>query len=334
MPDFRATVLDTLIALLWRQWASIGVSGFSQAQETQVVDPEALLVLTATVGRHDARLFDAVLDWLQINSRYLNAQRLRNLTRRADPSAQAVISSMAHTLSGRSEAALKWRVLASSFSLPNTSSLFYQDSQTPMPVIGEPDKTYLGHGLLRRPYSSRGSAGVFPGEGIPALLLRLRALLGVNIRCEILCLLGARTEAHPSLLARLIGQSPRTLQSVLADMVRSGVVQLRPGTREKNYALVPGPLDPLLRPGGPTPWMNSVPLFAAFEKIWLGISDPRCDELDTLTLASQWRRLAMEVSPHFGLAGWGQPLSHTAKLQGEQYCQVFVDDVLGLLARA
>ena len=51
-------------------------------------------------------------------------------------------------------------------------------------------------------------------------------------------------------------------------MERSGYVQVRPGAREKQYSLVPGPLADLLRPEGPTPWRNTVPLFLALEKIW------------------------------------------------------------------
>ncbi|AMV70929.1 hypothetical protein DBW_0532 [Desulfuromonas sp. DDH964] len=80
----------------------------------------------------------------------------------------------------------------------------------------------------------------FPSEGIPALLLRLCALLGVNLRCEILCLLGSVDEIHPSLIAKLIGQNPRSTQNVLVEMVRSGVVQVRTSSREKIYSLSPG----------------------------------------------------------------------------------------------
>lgn len=331
LTGFRAAFLDRLLELLWRQWTAVGVSGHSRKNETMVVDPEALLVLTATIGRYDARLFDSVLDWLRINGDYLNAQRIRNLGRRAAPQTQAVISCMAAILGERAEAAMKWKKLASTFPLSEPVPLFYQDPETPMPVAGELDPTYLARGLQRPLQRSRMTAAAFPQEGAPSLLLRLRALLGVHIRCEILCLLGARAEAHPSLLARLIGLSPRTVQNILVDMTRSGLVQVRTEGRQKQYALVPGPLDGLLRPDGPTPWRNSAPFYFALEKTWFGICDPRIQGLDNLTLASHWRRLAREVSPQLGLAGLGQPLRLAAKLSGENYVQEFMADVLGLL---
>jgi len=168
---------------------------------------------------------------------------------------------------------------------------------------------------------------------MPSLLLRLRSLLGVNIRCEILCLLGAFDEIHPSLVARLVGQAPRTTQNVLAEMARSGVVQVRTAARLKSYALVPGTLDVLLRPGGRTPWMNSVPLFRALEVLWLGLSDPRQEHLDEPLLASEWRRLAREIKPLLGDAGLGQPLREDSSYPGDGYYRIFIEDIGRILGR-
>ena len=173
----------------------------------------------------------------------------------------------------------------------------------------------------------------FPGDGMPALLLRLRALFGVNVRCEILCLLGSTDEIHPSLIARLIGQSPRTTQNLLAGMVRSGAVQVRTRARVKFYSLSPGALDDLLRLEGPTPWLNSVPLFRALEILWLGLSDPRRQELDKLMLASEWRRLARKLRPLLGDAGMGQILRDESLFKGERYYDVFVEDINRIVAK-
>ena len=41
--------------------------------------PEALLLFSLEVGRHDPRLFDEVLDWLALNESLISVQRLRNL---------------------------------------------------------------------------------------------------------------------------------------------------------------------------------------------------------------------------------------------------------------
>jgi hypothetical protein len=163
--------------------------------------------------------------------------------------------------------------------------------------------------------------------------LRLRALLGVNLRCEILCVLGSVDEVHPSQVARLIGQGPRSTQNVLAEMVRSGVVQVRTSAREKKYSVAPGTLDQLLRPGGSTPWVNSASLFRALEIIWLGVSDPKRRALDRLMLASEWRRLAKKAGPLLGDAGMGRSFRDDSLFPGESYFDVFVEDIKHILAR-
>lgn len=325
--EFKETVLDQLLALLWRQWSAIGVSGYSGSGETKVVDPEALLLLTLTVARYDARLFDEVLDWLVVNGDYLNVQRLQSLVKQFDFQATAELSAVAELLGQKSSVALKWKKLASQYTQDLEEPLFYMKDGRAMPSLKDCDEIFSRHGLLRPPVKMRNLSQPFPREGMPTLLLRLRALLGVNLRCEILCLLGSVDEIHPSLIAKLIGQNPRSTQNVLAEMVRSGVVQVRTSAREKIYSLSPGVLDRLLRPEGITPWQNSVPLFRALEILWLGLSDPKRQTLDTLMLASEWRRLAKDMKALFGDAGMGQPLRESRSFPGEKYFEVFQDDV-------
>ncbi len=331
--EFKKTILESLLDLLWRQWSAIGVSGYGSSEESKVVDPEALLLLTLTVARYDARLFDEVMDWLEVNGDFLNVQRLQNLVNQFNFQAKAELSAVAELLGQKSSVALKWKKLATKYSQDNESSLFYMKDGRPMPTPDDYDEIFHRHGLLRPPGKKRSLSQPFPREGMPTLLLRLRALLGVNIRCEILCLLGSVDEIHPSLIARLIGQNPRSTQNVLAEMVRSGVVQVRTSAREKRYSLSPGALDALLRPDGFTPWLNSVPLFRALEILWLGVSDPKRQKLDALLLASEWRRLASDIKILLGDAGMGQPLRESNSFAGEKYYDVFQDDVRKVLER-
>jgi hypothetical protein len=334
LSDFKTTVLETLLGVLWRQWSALGVSGYSASEEKGVVDPEALLLLTFTVARYDARLFDEVLDWLDVNGAFLNVQRLQNLLKQHDFQGKAQLSAVAERLGRKSSTALKWKNLASAYALDQPEPLFFLKDGRPLPAPSNPDEIFGKHGLLRTPVKLRGYAQPFPAEGMPSLLLRLRALLGVNVRCEILCLLGAVDEIHPSIIAKQIGHAPRTTQNALAEMARSGAVQVRSTAREKIYSLWPGVLDKLLRPpDGWTPWGNSAPLFRALEILWLGLTDPKQQDLDELMLASEWRRLARKMRPLLGEAGWGQPLRDDASFKGEKYAEVFVEDVKSLLEK-
>ena len=333
LTEFKSTVLDHLLGLLWRQWSAIGLSGYSSSEESKVVDPEALLLLTLTVARHDVRLFDEVLDWLDLNGAFLNVQRLQHLIKQYDFQAKAELSAAAEWLGRKSNYAMKWKKLASTYINEPAQSLFYMKDGKAFPEPTNPEKTFSKHGLFRNPIESRGLSKPFPPEGMPSLLLRLRAFMGVNIRCEILCLLGSVDEIHPSEVAKLIGHAPRTTQNALAEMARSGVVQMRAHGREKSYALKPGALDKLMRPDGEsTPWVNSAPLFRALEILWLGVADPKRQKMDDLLLSSELRRVAKSMKPLLGDAGWGQPLRDESAYKGEKYAKVFFEDVLGFLA--
>ena len=41
--------------------------------------PGAMLLFTLEMGRYEPRLFDEVLDWLVINGRWIDLQRLRGI---------------------------------------------------------------------------------------------------------------------------------------------------------------------------------------------------------------------------------------------------------------
>lgn len=332
--EFKATVLNQLLDFLWRQWSALGVAGQSAPEERRVIDPEPLLLLSLTVCRYDARLFDEILDWLTVNSGLMNAQRLKNLLQQFDFQCKAELSAVAELLGKKSSNTLKWKTLSSSHALATAEPLFYFKEGKPLPLPSEKAPEFSAHGLLRGPVKLRGYSQPFPVQGMATLLLRLRALLGVNSRCELLCLLGASDEIHPADIARQTGYFARTTQSALVEMARSGVVEMRSSHREKMYWLKPGLLDNLLRPDGqPTAWVNWAPLFRALEILWLGLIDPKRQDLDPLLLASELRRLTIAMRPLLGEAGWGMHLRNESAYRGEEYGAVFVQDITALLER-
>jgi hypothetical protein len=330
--EFRGYILDRLLDLLWRQWSALGVPGRTTMEERRVVDPESLLLLSMTIGRYDTRLFDEILDWLLVNGAFLNVQRLRNLMKRFGFESQAQLSSVSELLMKKSNDPLKWKRLAAPRFPRNPEPLFFLKSGKPIPMPDEKAPEFSAYGLLRGPIKLRGHAQPFPTKGMPSLLLRLRALLGINARCELLCLLAAAEEIHPSDVERQAGYSPRTVQNTLAEMARSGIVQVRSGNREKWYCLQSDVLDHLLKPeGSPTPWVNWAPLFRAFEMLWIGVIDPKRQNLDPLTQASEWRRLGKEMRPLLAEAGLGRQLEDGSSFRGIEYSSIFIRDIKGIL---
>jgi hypothetical protein len=332
LTEFKATVLNHLLDFLWRQWSALGVAGQSTSEERRVIDPEPLLLLSLTISRYDARLFDEILDWLTVNGSFINIQRLKNLEKQFNFQCKAQLSAVSEILGKKSSDVLKWKKLSTVHSLNSAEPLFYMKDGKPLPLSKDFAQEFKNHGLLRGSPSLRGNSQPFPTHGMQTLLLRLRALLGINARCELLCLLGSTEEIHPSEIARQTGYFPRTIQNALVEMSRSGVVKMRCSNREKKYWLQPGLLDNLLRPDGmPTPWTNWSPLFRSLEMLWLKLIDPKRQNLDLLLLSSEFRRLAIDMRPLLGESGWGNHLRDEKAYRGEEYGAVFVRDITMLL---
>jgi hypothetical protein len=150
--------LAALARVAWRQWTGIGVTG-RISPATAPVDPEALIVLTARLGNHDARLRDAAIDWCVAAGHLVNGSRLTRIS---------------------SEAGLR-------------SDPDYQRFLATVGDAGGP--AWGGRDVAPAPYSARGKVSLSSLAGDARLILRLRASVGVNARADILARLLADDEA-------------------------------------------------------------------------------------------------------------------------------------------
>lgn len=151
-------VLSALARVAWRQWTGIGVTG-RISPATAPVDPEALIVLTARLGDHDARLRDAAIDWCVAAGHLVNGSRLTRIA---------------------SEAGLHGD--------PDFGRFLATVGNAGGPAWGARD-------VAPAPHSARGKVSLSSLAGDARLLLRLRASVGVNARADILARLLADDEA-------------------------------------------------------------------------------------------------------------------------------------------
>ena len=80
MPTTYDILINGLLRLISQQWAALGVDVRSEDSPPEaVIDPEALLWATLEVARYDPRLFDAVIEWLQLNHQWIDAGRFRRI---------------------------------------------------------------------------------------------------------------------------------------------------------------------------------------------------------------------------------------------------------------
>ncbi len=296
---YRDQLRASLLTFLWGQWSALGVAGHTKTTGPWSIDPEALLLLTCTVARHDARLFDEVLDWLRLNGSFIHVQRLRRMQQTEGFAGLPVLAGIAR-LTGRGAEALKWKGLASIEPPTHPESLFFRPDYRPMPVIVAPDPVFARAGFLRDPVVRREQTQAFRYDKPAALMLQLRALLGVNARADIIHYLLTHEAAHPSEIARQTCYFTKTIQDALVDMHRSGVVNVRTTGREKHYWLQPEPWARLLQrehPEAMPAWKPWSAIFIALERTWLKLLDPALDTLDPRVVAVEFQTLLTEIRP-------------------------------------
>ena len=293
LTDFRAELRDRLLDLAWRQWTCAGLSGRGEPWSTSVIDPEALLLFTCTIGRHDQRLFDGVLEWLDVNGEFINVQRLKRIADEEQFSGEAVLRALA-AVTRTSASQAKWSRLAEPPSESGTESepLFYSSSGEVLPVVREPDPDFAAHGFARDRFKERGVAEAFRPERAANLILRLRAFLGVNARCEVLGYLLINQTGSPRAIASDCYFFPATISKTMAEMERSGFLTSRTEGRRRIYSLIPETWSQLFLHDEPQPqWVVWPRLFRALERIWLLVSNPDLDSRPDFEQASELRRL-------------------------------------------
>lgn len=329
---FKDEFQSLLLNFLWRQWSALGVAGQASGEDVWIIDPEALLLLTCTMGRHEPRLFDEVLDWLGENGRFINVMRLKRILRTEKFAGERTLAAVAACLMKGTEA-LKWKLLAESVPQPSVAEEFFISLDgKPLPMLGEPESHFIRYGFKRGPLRLRGYSQKFRPTQPTNLALQLRALFGINVRCEIVLYLLTHEAAHPSQIAREAYYFERAVQGTLVDMLQSGVVQLRSSGREKHYWLLQKHWAELLnRPEQLPQWITWPPVFSALEKIWLKLKDPRLETLDPLLQSSELRQLMVDVRPSFEQARFDKNLSDDRQYLGEKYLPVFLSDVHRLL---
>ena len=334
LKEFKGEYQSRLLDLLWRQWSAFGVAGQTSPEHQRILDPEGLLLLTCTVGRHDPRLFDEMLDWLQANGWLINVMRLKRILRTEKFTGERVLAAVAGLLAKGAETP-KWKQLADSPEQPPvTEKLFFGEDGTPLSAIGEPEPLFARYGWERGPLRLRGYSQEFRPTEPATLALQLRALLGINVRCEIVAYLLTHDAAHPSQIARDAYYFDRAVQGTLADMSRSGVIQVRATGREKYYWLKQDSWKQVLNrsESSALKWVTWPPLFSALEQIWLRLQNEELHALGSLLQASEVRQLMMKVRPSLERAGFDRVLSDDRQHLGESYLPVFIEDVRKLLA--
>ena len=193
---------ENVESLTWSLWAELGVSGWRRRHSSCAIDPERLILFTASLGDADPRLRDEATDWCITYGRYVSAARLRNLLSDQTPEARAAFGQTAATVNAHSS--LRW-----------------------------PDATHA------RPFERTRRSAVADFHGASLVVLRLRALFGVGARAEIVRAFLADPSAHLSAAdaAGDAGYTKRNVAEALEALRKAGLLEAHPLRNQRLYDL-------------------------------------------------------------------------------------------------
>ena len=337
LTEFKKEFQDRVFNILWRQWSAFGVAGHGDVWRGSLIDPESLLLITCTVGRYDARMFDAMVEWMGINGRYINVQRLKRIMASEQFAGEQVVRAVA-AMTRDSVSAAKWSGTAKPGEVkPGEAEappcpLFFLSNGKPMPVQQEPDPIFCAHGLLRTRYETRNVAQLFRPEPVCNLMLRLRAFLGVNARCEIIAYLLLHEKGSPGPLARDAYYFPLTISKAMAEMRDSGFLASRIQGRRRDHRLAPGIWNDLFLGHEQPRWIVWPRLFRALEVLWMFFQDTDLTQIDALAQASALRRVLIKsVVDRSETSGLDYSFGDLSGYPGEELIPFFIDRITAML---
>jgi len=331
---FRDLFLENILNFLWRQWSALGVLGESRTQDSWVLDPEPMLLFALQIGRFDPRLFDEVMDWLVVNGKWIDMQRLRGILREKDENTKNLMGAVAAFLVREGDER-KWKNLSQSCrsqlseNSGNGQPLFYEKDGKPHPITNSPDPNFLSYGFNRPLLKVRRMTRQVPITSHNTLRFLLRALFGVGSRAECLVYLLTHDGGHPSEVSKAIGISVRATQDALIEVSRSGLVLTRIlGKRKIEYwisherwweFLSKASITEIERPI----WIDWIALFSALSKVWIALNEIDKKGTTDYMRSSKLRDSFELVGNAFAKSGLDIPAIPGTEVRPEAYEEAF-----------
>ncbi|HSW59676.1 MAG TPA: hypothetical protein VLJ60_02700 [bacterium] len=290
--NFKNNFNETLLKLLWSHWSALGVAGYG-GKVTQMLDPEALILMTASVGRSDPRLFDAMIEWMMENERLINISRMQTLLERESFRCENVIAAVAGIISEKGNRT-KWKKISSKSNVTEIRPLFNSNSGS---FYGKgTDPIFREYGLERPEFRKRGILTPFSVKDPATLVLRLRAFFGVNARSEIIAYLLNNQHGVARDIALSNYYFLRTVQDALSEMTASGVLVSKtvPGKkREIRYSLAGNELAKMFSYERPEQgaFICFGAMYSALEKVFILINSEEFAEYSDMLQNSELRKL-------------------------------------------
>jgi hypothetical protein len=307
LKKFRADLSQIVLDTLWSAWSEVGVMGHGQSGTARIVDPEPLLLLTWECARQDSRVFDEVLDWLVRNGRWINVVRLTTLLKEDQTCPPSLAGAVAAFMTQHDKGP-KWRTLAERCrpaAGQSVEPLFQRQGKPLVPLHEEVDELFASFGWARSPVFLRGQSQPMPAWRPTSLMLKCRALFGVNIRADVFAWLIAHGHGTASGLARELGYSQRRVQDTLLEMQMAELFQTHYDGNRREYSLDANKGWQLMFEAVPAhaAWFNWRAFARAVSVLWKKAHTMKEQGLTDYLFESEISKTLAEAQPDFADAG-------------------------------
>jgi len=339
--DFRNLFLENILNFLWRQWSTLGVLGQARTKDPWLYDPEPMLLFTLEMARYEPRLFDEVVDWLIVNNKWIDMQRLRGILREKDEIGRNLLGAVAAFLANQGNER-KWNNLSQFCkshvsNIPNNpESFFCEKNGKSHPLTKTSDPSFLTYGFNRPQLRVRRMTRRVPITSHNTLRFLLRALFGLGSRAECLAYLLTHDAGHPSEIAKRIGISARGTQDALIELSRSGLILTRvKGKRKIEYwlsqerwweFLSKGNISEIKKPI----WIDWIALYSALSQLWAALNKISREGMSDYMRSSKLRDSLEMVGSEFAKSGLDIPSIPGIDVRPEEYEKAFEEFIINV----
>lgn len=211
----------------YAKWIKLGWNGTGDAYKG-FVDPERLIIETTHIGRHEGRLFKAMVTWIRDYHDLINGQRLLHFIEEADKPVLGAAFDIAIKQGG---ANIRLQTIVKHCQPYKTPEVLFKGTddlgvyEHNQKKYGKPE--YLKWGLyctMMEFYDDAMFTRNYVLKNNP--LLALRAFIGPNMRAEILFHLENKTRIHIKGLADKLGYTYSAVYNEVMNMVHNGFLVL------------------------------------------------------------------------------------------------------------
>lgn len=294
---YKSALHEAALDLIWKQWTALGVPGqMAVPKPEMILDPEALLLFSAGFARCDQRLYDLILDWLQIHSAQINIQRLKALHAKTEWKDTDSLGYMCAVIAESDP--VRWRKTADGFSgkaAKPPTALFRDRENEPEKFIPKQDPLALRCGFVRNiRRDSEKIPGLLP-KSTATLLLQMRGLLGISARAETILILLTSPLCKVQDIVERSSFTWKSIQDVLAELSAGGYVSSLYGKgRGKQYFLTePEKMLRFFGLNAPVFW-NWAGIYDAAGLLWQACSNPFWKKVSEETIRNELQSLYRE----------------------------------------